>query len=119
MNRRTNSLLNHDAKEAHKAVLLLLISHHTLLVLLDVNNSRLELPGRNLAIEQDVHFTVRAVLELRKEEESHDPADASGSSPDVTALACQVPSGRVEHLRGEVDHGNFGDVVGGTTDTGA
>jgi hypothetical protein len=93
--------------------------HASLLVILDVNNSRLELPGRDLAIEQDVAFTVRAVLELRKEEVGHHPADASGASPDVTALACEIPSCRVEHLRGEIDHGDLGDVVGGTTDTGA
>jgi hypothetical protein len=90
-----------------------------LLVVLDVNNGRLELPGRDSAIEQDIAFTVRAVLELRKEEEGHNPADASGATPDVTTLACEIPPGRVEHLRGEIDHRDFRDIVGGATDTGA
>lgn len=77
-----------------------LIDRHALLIILNVNNGRLELPSRNFAIEQNVAFTVRAVLELRKKEVGHHPADASGTSPDVTALACEVPSCRVEHLRG-------------------
>lgn len=59
------------------------------------------------------------MLELRKEEVGHDPADASRTTPDVTAFAGKVPPSRVEHLRGEIDHGNLRDVVAGTTDTGA
>jgi hypothetical protein len=39
---------------------------HALLVILDVNNGRLELPGRDLTIEKDVAFKIRAVLELGK-----------------------------------------------------
>jgi len=80
--------------------LFLLIDRYALLVILNVNNGRLKLPSSDLAIEQDVAFTVRAVLEFRKKEEGHHPADASGTSPDVTALACEVPSCWVEHLRG-------------------
>ena len=96
------------------------LSHrNALIVVLDVNDGRLELPGGNSAVEQDVDFTVRAVLELRKEEEGRDPADASGTSPDVTALACEIPSGRIEHPRGQIDHGDLCDIVAGTTDTGA
>lgn len=79
----------------------------------------LELSGGDPAIEQDIALTVRAVLELGKEEEGHDPADESGAAPDVAALACQIPSGRVEHLGREVDHGDFGDVVSGAADAGA
>lgn len=50
-------------------------------MILNINNGLLELPGRNLAVGQDVAFTAGAVLELRKEEESHHPADASGIPP--------------------------------------
>ena len=59
------------------------------------------------------------MLELRKEEESHNPADGSRTSPHVTAFAREIPSGRVEHLGGEVDHGDLRDVVGSTANTGA
>ena len=38
-----------------------------LLIFLNVNDGRLELPGSNLAVEQDVSLTIRAVLQLRKE----------------------------------------------------
>ena len=96
-----------------------LIDRHTLLIILDVNEGGLELPGRNSAIEQDVTLTIRAVLELRKEEERHHPADASRSSPDVAALACEIPSRRIEQLRGQVDHGDLRDIVGGATYGGA
>lgn len=93
-------------------------SHHALLVVFDIDNSMFELPGRNPAIEQDITLTVRAVLEFGQKQERHDPADKSGAAPDITALACEIPSGRVEHLRGEIDHGNLGDVIGSAPDTG-
>jgi hypothetical protein len=107
------------AAEAQKELSSSLSDRHALLVVFDVEDGRLELPGGNLVVEQNVDLTVRAVLELRKEEVGHHPADASGTSPDVTALACEIPSGRVEHLRGQIDHGDLRDIVGGTTDTGA
>lgn len=59
------------------------------------------------------------MLELRKEEVGRDPADDGGAAPDVTALAREVPAGGVEQLRGQEEHGDLGDVVGGTADTGA
>ena len=59
------------------------------------------------------------MLELRKAEVGHDPADDGGAAPDVPALAGEIPSGRVEQPRGQVDHGDLGNVVGGTTDAGA
>lgn len=90
-----------------------------LLVILDVDDGCLELPSWNLAVEQDVALTVRAMLELGKKEVCHDPTDDSGTSPDITALARKVPSCRVEHVRGQIDHGDLGHIVGGTTDTGA
>jgi hypothetical protein len=96
----------------------LLISD-TLLVLPDVDDSRFELPSRNPTVEQDVEFTVGAALEFRKAEECRDEADASSAAPDVTALASQVPSSGVEHLRRKVDHGDLSDIVCRATNTGA
>ena len=95
------------------------VHHNTSLIILDINNNLLELPSRNPAVEQDIGFAVGAVLELRQEEVGHNPAYGSGTSPYVTALACKVPSGGIEHLGGQVDHGNLRNVVGGATNTGA
>lgn len=94
-------------------------NRHTLLVVLRVNNGRFELSGRNFAVEQDIALTVRAVLELREEEEGHNEANASSTTPDVTALSRQVPSRWVEHLRGKIYHWDLGDIVSGTANTGA
>lgn len=91
----------------------------SLLVLVYVDDSLLELPGGDLALEQDIRLTVRAMLKLRQEEVSHNPANARRTSPDVAALSREVPSVGVEHLRGEVDHGDLGDVVRRTPDAGA
>ncbi len=44
-------------------------------------------------------------------------AHNSSTSPDVTTFAREIPSGWVQQLRSQVDHGNFGDVVCGATDT--
>lgn len=86
---------------------------------MDVDDGRLELPGRDLAVEQDIDLTVGAVLELRQEEEGHDPAHARRAAPDVATLARDVPACRVEQLRGEIDHGDLSDVVRRATDTRA
>lgn len=40
----------------------------SLLVVPDIDNSRLELSRSNLALEQNIRLTVRSILELRKEE---------------------------------------------------
>lgn len=91
----------------------------TLLIVSNIDDSRLELPGRDLTVEQDIKLTVRAVLELRQEEEGHNPAHTGGASPDEATLARDVPARGVEQLRREVDHGDLGDVVGGAADTRA
>lgn len=59
------------------------------------------------------------MLELRQEEEGHDPAHTSGTAPDEAALSGNVPARGVEELRGEVDHGDLGDVVRGATNGSA
>lgn len=90
-----------------------------LLVFMDVDDGLLELPRRDFALEQDIRLTVRAVLQLRKEEVSHHPAYARSTSPDVAALSREIPPCGVEHLRGKVDHGDLGNVVRSTTNAGA
>jgi len=69
-----------------------------LLVVGDVDEGRLELLGRDLAGEEDVKLSVRAVFHLGQEEVSHDEADDGGPAPDVAALAGEVPTGRVQQF---------------------
>ena len=89
------------------------------MVVLNIDDGALELPGGNLTVEQNIGLTVGSVLKLRQEEEGRDEADDGSTSPDVTTLASKIPSSRVEKLRSKVDHGDFSNVVGGTTDTSA
>lgn len=49
------------------------------MVVFDVQNGRLELPDRNVAVQKDIDLTVRAMLQLGQEEEGDHPADSSGS----------------------------------------
>jgi hypothetical protein len=91
----------------------------TLLVVLNVDDGRLELPGCHLAVEQDIDFAVGTVLEFRKAKVRRHEADTCSGSPDVSTLSSHIPSSRVEHLRGEVDHRNLSNVVSGSTNTGA
>ena len=88
-----------------------------LFVVLDINNGRLEFACGNPPIEQNVGLAVRAMLELGKEEVSRDPADDCSTTPDIAAFACNVPSRWIEQLRGEIDHRNLGNIVGGAADT--
>ena len=66
------------------------LAYFRLRVVADVDNSLLPLAGRNLALEQNVDLAVRSALHLRKEEESHDEAEETSTSPDVTALSAKV-----------------------------
>lgn len=90
-----------------------------LMIILDIDDSLVELPGRHLAVEENVQLAVRAMLHLRQEEVCHDPADDSGAAPDIAALATKIPARRIEQLGSEVDHRNLGDVVSGATDSRA
>ena len=92
---------------------------NTLFVVSNINDSRLELPGRNPAVEQDIRLTIRAILELRKEEEGRKEAHNGCTSPDISTLASEIPSSWVEKLRRQVDHGDLGNIVSRTTDTSA
>src|SRR5687768_4745226 len=82
-----------------------------LIVVLDIDDSSLELPGRNLAVEENIRLTVRPMLKLRKEEERHDPAYHCGATPNITALPREVPSSRIEQPGCQVDHGDLSNVV--------
>jgi hypothetical protein len=93
----TEAGTRHHAAEACEVLHSHLYPPDTLLVVPNVNGSRLEPPGGNFTAEQDVSFAVRAMLELRKEKVNHNPADGSGTSPDVISLACEIPPGRVQH----------------------
>lgn len=100
----------------YDASLRIIENFDVLLVISNTDNGRLELPGRDLAVEQDISLAVRTVLELRKAEVCQDPADDGSSAPDVAAFSSDVPSGRVQELRSQVNHGDLGNVVGCATD---
>jgi hypothetical protein len=58
--------LNDNVNPNRYPVEKLAIKLTSLLVVLDIDDSRLEFPGRNLAVEQNVQLAVRAALEFRK-----------------------------------------------------
>jgi len=86
-------------------------------VVLDINNRLLELPRRHLAVEQDVQLAITPALQLRQAKEGRREAHSRGTAPDIPTLACEVPAGRVQHLAGEVDHRDLGDVVRTASDS--
>lgn len=61
-----------------------------LLVGLDVDDGLGPLAGRDLALEKNVDFAVRAALHLRKEEVGQHETDETSSAPDITALSTEV-----------------------------
>lgn len=81
------------------------------MVILDINDSLLELSCGHLTVEQNVQLAVTPALKFWQSEVCTDEAHRCSAAPDVSTLACQVPAGRVQHLTGEVDHGDFGNVV--------
>ena len=68
--------------------------------------------------EQNVDLTERPVLHLWNPDPRHEGADEGGGSPDVAALAAQVPLISVEHVAGEEDARDIDQVVGTSSDTG-
>jgi hypothetical protein len=91
----------------------------TLLVILEINDSRLELPSGNLALEQDVHFAIRAMLELRKAEVSNDLVKNRSTTLDIPALSRKVLTRRIQYLGSEVDYRDLYDIIRSTTNAGA
>lgn len=67
-----------------------------LMVVSNINDGRLELPGRNPAVEQDIRLMISALLELRKKEQGREEAHNGYASPDVSTLAGEIPSSWVE-----------------------
>lgn len=61
-----------------------------LLVVVDVDLGLGPVASIDLALEQDVDFTVRSSLHLRNVEPCERETDESSSSPDVTAPATKV-----------------------------
>ena len=87
-------------------------------ILRDVDDSLLEVPRGHLAVEQDVQLAVTPSLELGQSEVGADEAHRRSAAPDVATLAREIPAGRVQHLAGEVDHWDLGNVVSTSADTG-
>ena len=71
-----------------------------------------------MTLEQNVDLTEGPVLHLWNPDPSHEGADKGGASPDVAALAAQIPFIRVEHVAGKEDARNIDQVVGTSSDTG-
>lgn len=71
-----------------ECVSLRLRSH--LLVVADIDDGLLPLAGRDLALEENVDFSVRSVLHLRKPDVGTRQTEGTGSGPNVTTLATKV-----------------------------
>ena len=71
-----------------------------------------------MTLEQNVDLTEGPVLHLWNPDPSHGGADKGGGSPDIAALAAQVPLITVEHVAGKEDARNIDQVVGTSSDTG-
>jgi hypothetical protein len=65
-------------------------SRFHLLVVADVDDGLLPLAGRDLALEENVDFSVRSVLHLRKPDVGTEQTEGTSSGPDVTTLATKV-----------------------------
>ena len=90
----------------------------SLLVVVDVDLRLLPLAGGDFATEHDIDLAVRAILHLGELEVGDDQAAEASGTPDVTALAAEVGTVGVEHVRGQEDAGDLDDVVGCTADSG-
>jgi len=64
-------------------------------VLRHVDDSLLELPRRNLAVEENVQLAVTPTLEFWQTKVCTDEADRCSTAPNVSTLASQVPACRV------------------------
>lgn len=91
------------------------ISH--LFIVIDVDFRLLPFASRDTTLEQNVNLTEGPVLHLWNPDPSHGGTDKGCGSPDVAALATQVPLISVEHVAGEEDARNIDQVVGTSSDT--
>ncbi|KAG9873461.1 putative sugar transporter, partial [Aureobasidium melanogenum] len=86
-----------------------------LLVIVDINVGLGPVTSINLALEENVNFTVRSALHLRNAEVCGDETDETNIRGKWKLTVTLVG---VKHVRGEENARDFDDVVGGTTDTG-
>jgi hypothetical protein len=56
----------------------------------NIDNGLLPLAGGNLALEENIDFSVRSVLHLRKPDVGHGQTEGTGTGPNVTTLATEV-----------------------------
>jgi hypothetical protein len=85
--------------------------NYRLLLVVQFDIGRGELPSRHFTVEQNIDLSVRSVLEFRKTEVCHHETENSRPSPDESTFSAKVPTGRVEHLTGQVDTRDFDGVV--------
>lgn len=71
-----------------------------LLVVIDVDHRLLPLAGRDLALEHDVNFTVRATLHLGQAPPGYNETDECSGAPNVAALSAEVSTRGVQHVGG-------------------
>jgi len=88
-----------------------------LVVVLDIDDGLLELSRRDLAVEQNVQLAITPTLEFRQAKKCASETDSSSATPDISALACKIPTSRVQHLTGQVNHRNLRNVVRSATDS--
>lgn len=88
-----------------------------LLILIDPNLGRLELPRRYLSLEENIRLTIRPMLQLRQSKVRPNPHHQRRAPPDITAFAGQVPPRGIKHPRREINHRDFSDVVCGPSDS--
>lgn len=69
------------------------------MIIRNVNDGSLELPGRDPSIEEDIDLSVASVLEFGQEEVGENEADDSCAAPDITTFTGDIPAGGVEELR--------------------
>lgn len=93
-------------------------SNFYLLIIVDIDDRLLPFASRDMTPEQNVDLTEGPVLHLRNPEPGHGGADKGGTSPDVAALATQVPLVGVEHVARKEDARNIDQVVGSSSNTG-
>lgn len=87
------------------------------LILIDPNLRRLELSRRNLSLEQNIRLAIRPMLQFRQSEVRSNPHHQRRASPNIPALAGQVPSRGVQHPRRQVNHRDLSDVVRGPSNS--
>lgn len=87
------------------------------LILIDPNLRRLELSRRNLSLKQNIRLAIRPMLQFRQSKVRSNPHHQCRASPDIPALAGQVPPCGIQHPRRQINHRDFGDVVRGPSDS--